>query len=212
LSGHVGIVSPNLKLHEEPVSNRCRYSSHASKANLTIVLDDGRSVRVNKFVMAQASGVFEAMLAGKFAESNQTLIKLPLTGYSALTCLVHYLYGCRWCSAISGMKVGVLLELASLTDKYLLTDFNQSVSYEIVRRCLAIDQVVEIYEASLQKEYPVRGTDEKLNVCATSYLLVGDICHDKRAEIFKELIQSKMASDFLDDVSRTVRAKLLQHN
>lgn len=208
LSGHVGIVSPNLKLFDyKATSNRCRYSSHSAKKNLAIKVDDGRSLMVNRHVLTEASGVFEAMLAGQFAESNQSEVQLPMTSYFALTCLIHHLYGCRWCPTIYGMPVKILLELAALTDKYLLTEFNRSISYEIVRRCMKVDQVVEIYEASLQNEYPVM--DESLNVCAISYLLVGDIDHQKRAEIFAELIKSKMASDFMDDVNRILREKLL---
>ena len=107
------------------------------------------------------------------------------------------------------MPVKVLLELTSLSDKYLLNDFSQSVSYEIVKRCVRVDQVVEIYEASLQKEYRLSSVDENLNVCATSYILVGHINNSIRAQVFDELMRSKMASDFLDDVNRTVREKLL---
>lgn len=212
LAAHVGVVSPDVKLCEQPRSNRCRYASHPAKKNLTIKLDDQNTIRVNRELLADTSEVFGGMFGGKFAESSQSQVNLPVTGHHALLCLVHYLYGCRWCTTILGMDAKVLLELASLTDKYLLTDFNQSVSHEIVRRCLATDEVVNIYEESLQKEYPVRGTDESLNVCATSYLLVGDVQPTRRAAIFRQLLKSKMSSDFLDDVNTTIRSKLLQQH
>lgn len=73
-----------------------------------------------------------------------------------------------------------------------------------------MDQVVEIYEASLQQEYLVKGTNESLNVCAIAYILVGhDINHETRAEVFDQLVKSKMSSDFIDDINRTIREKLL---
>ena len=84
------------------------------------------------------------------------------------------------------------------------------VSSEIVRRCLKEDQVVEIYEASLKKEYPVGGTKDTLNMCTTSYLLVGNVEPEVRSNVFQELMKSKMASDFLDDINRVVREKLTQ--
>ena len=155
------------------------------------------------------------MLAGQFVESNQSEVKIQLTGFQALTCLVHYLYGCRWCDHINEMPPKVLLELVSLTDKYLLTDFNESVSHEIVRRCSRVDQVVEIYEASLHQEYPVKGIpDNNLNFAATSFILVGYIDETEgeakrnRPQIIHQLMKSKIAAEFLDDVNRTVRQKL----
>ena len=154
------------------------------------------------------------MLAGQFVESNQTEVKIQFTGYQALNCLIHYLYGCRWCNILMNSTPKALLELITLTDKYLLPDFNQSVSYEIVRRCSKVDQVVEIYEASLHKEYPVSGIPENnLNLAVISFILVGQIeaeteTKQNRAEIFDKLMKSKMAAEFLDDVNRTVRQKL----
>ena len=110
------------------------------------------------------------------------------------------------------MPAQVLLELTSLTDKYLLPDFNQSVSHETIKRCMKVDQVVDIYEASLEKEYHVQGTNDNLNVCATSYILVGDVDggNDVRANVIDELIKSKVASDFLVDINRTIREKLMK--
>ncbi len=215
LSGHIGIVSPNLKMATDNLESngalRCLFSGHEGAKDLTIQVDDGRQIEVNREMMAKNGGVFEAMLTGgHFAESSQSVINLPFTSFQALTCLVHHMYGCTWCSSMSGNKVDVLLELASLTDKYLLNDFNAFISAEIVRRCMNVQEVVTIYEASLQKEYPIKGLgqEDNLNLAATSYILVGDMASEKRAEVFRELLKSRMASDFMDDVSRTIRSKL----
>ena len=141
-------------------------------------------------------------------------VKIQFTGFHALTCLIHYLYGCRWCDYLKNSSPKALLELIILTDKYLLPDFNQSVSYEIVRRCSKVDQVVEIYEASLHKEYPASGIpDNNLNLAAISFILVGHIeaeteTKENRAKIFDEIMRSKVAAEFLDDINRTVRQKL----
>ena len=123
--------------------------------------------------------------------------------------LVHHLYGCSWCPTMKEASPQVLLELTSLTDKYLLTEFNESVSHEIVRRCSQVDQVVEIYGESLMKEYLVRGVDEKqLNVCAISFLLVGEMDLKQRSRVFKQLLTSKLSTDFMDDVKQCVKEKL----
>lgn len=210
LSGHIGVVSPSLRIVDEATNKSCKYETSEVEKDTEMILDDGQIIGVNKNIMCESSGVFGAMLSGQFAESSQKQVKLQETGFEALKCLVHYLYGCRWCSSISNMPPKVLLELTSLTDKYLLSDFNQSVSCEIVKRCMKLDQVVDIYEASLQHEYLVKGTNESLNVCAIAYILVGDdIKHETRAQVFDQLVKSKMSSDFIDDVSRTIREKLL---
>lgn len=188
----------------------CAYDESKEAKNLNIATDDGQTIQVNKDILTESSGVFQAMLAGQFVESSQSQVKIQQTGHNALTCLIHYLYGCKNCPVISKMTALTLLELASLTDKYLLLDLNQSVSIEIVKRCMRFDQVVDIYEASLIKEYPVRGTGENLNVCAISYLLVGQVDLETRTRVFEELIKSKMSSDFLIDINRTVRDKLEQ--
>jgi hypothetical protein len=44
---------------------------HKGDKNLSIKVDDGQVIQVNKNVLTGASGVFEAMLAGQFLESNQ---------------------------------------------------------------------------------------------------------------------------------------------
>ena len=46
-------------------------SVHKGDKNLSIKVDDGQVIQVNKNVLTGASGVFEAMLAGQFLESNQ---------------------------------------------------------------------------------------------------------------------------------------------
>ena len=140
-------------------------------------------------------------------------VKIQFTGFQALTSTIHYLYGCRWCDYFKDLSPKVLLELVILTDKYLLTDFNESISHEIVRSCSKVDQVVEIYEASLHKEYPVRGIqDNNLSLSAISFILVGEfdekVVKTGRAGIFNQLMKSKMAAEFLDDVNRIVRQKL----
>ena len=45
--------------------------SYKGEKNLSIKVDDGQVIQVNKNVLTGASGVFEAMLAGQFLESNQ---------------------------------------------------------------------------------------------------------------------------------------------
>ena len=83
---------------------------------------------------------------------------------------------------------------------------------EVVQRFLRCEEVVTIYEQSLQREYPVSGVGgETLSRCAVNFLLVcGSVGHERRVEIFRRLVASKVAADFVDDVSKTIREKLLE--
>ena len=75
---------------------------------------------------------------------------------------------------------------------------------------MRVDQVEEIYQESLLKEYPVPGTQEKhLNGCATAFLLVGHMEVTKRGEVFRKLLTSKVATDFIYDINKCVRENLL---
>ena len=62
----------------------------------------------------------------------------------------------------------------------------------MVQRFLRCEEVVTIYEQSLQREYPVSGlgSGETLSRCAVNFLLVcGSVGHARRVEIFREAIQ-----------------------
>jgi hypothetical protein len=41
-----------------------------------------------------------------------------------------------------------------------------------------------------------------------SFVLVGNFRHQKRVELFRELVSSKMGPDFIDDISKTIAQKL----
>ena len=57
---------------------------HKGEKNLSIKVDDGQVIQVNKNVLTGASGVFEAMLAGQFLESNQKEVGIFLVCFFRL--------------------------------------------------------------------------------------------------------------------------------
>ena len=210
LGAHLGVVAPSLKL-EAKREGVCIFEQSLQSKDLTLVLDDKSTIAANRATLIAESPVFAAMLDGRFSEAEADSINIPFVGHMSLVLLLHYLYGCRWCPIFADMPVSVLLEMVSLTDQYLLPDFNESVCHEIVQRCLLPDQVVEVYEKSLQSEYPVHGAEESLSKCAVNHLLVGEMSLDKRASVYKALLSSGMNADFLDDLTKTLRGKLLEH-
>ena len=65
---------------------------HKGEKNLSIKVDDGQVIQVNKNVLTGASGVFEAMLAGQFLESNQKevgIFWIAICTVSMTTLLTH---------------------------------------------------------------------------------------------------------------------------
>ena len=121
LCAHIGVVAPNLKLSPTQASDKCLFEDQSWEPDLRIVVDDGQILDVKRSVLAEQSGVFEAMLSGNWSESSLSEVRIKCTGFQALQCLVHYLYGCQWCPTMKNAEPQVLLELTSLTDKYLLS-------------------------------------------------------------------------------------------
>ena len=211
LAAHLGVVSPSLILSAE-TTGQCYRSISQAEDNLTLLLDDGTSVAANKDILCDSCPVFAAMFSGSFSESGQSSIPLPQTTSPALSCLLHYLYNCRLCPQFSNLSIPTLLELVSLSDKYLLSDLNMTVSHCIIRRCVSGPDLVELYRLALQKKYPVQcggnpGTLAQSTVCT---LLVGDMPTRDRVKLIKKLVCSELAGDFIDDVSKMLREKLLE--
>ena len=184
--------------------------------DLTLLCDDGTRVKVNKQVISSACPVFAAMLSGSFTESERSSIILPHTTGPALTCLVHYLYGCRpvSCPHWADLAGNTLLELVSLSDKYLLTDLNLSVCHDIIRHSVQPQHLTNIYRAAIQNNFPVLCTVREeskpvsLALSVVSFLLVADLRADTRAELVKQIVSSDLAQHLLDDIGKILRAKL----
>ncbi len=223
LAAHLGVIAPNLTLPERSAQSECLYdaSNLSTSDTVTFVLDSGEEVAGDRAQLTSDGGVFEAMLSGGFAESSQQRVLLPETSRAALLPLLHHLHGCRgWCSQASaengvGLSLETLFELVSLADRYLLPELVRYASIEIVRRCFCADQVVNVYEKSLQHggDYScLVGDDasETLAASAVNFLLVGTMSNTRRVQIFAELVRSRMCADFVDDVGKVIRSRLLE--
>ena len=140
-----------------PQPRVCRRGDSAQDADLYLVCDGGEEVACSRGVVSAASPVFAAMLTGSFTESDQARVPLPHTSVAALTCLVHHLYGCQpdTCPRYEQLTADTLLELVTLSDKYLLTELNLSACHAILRHCGNPRYLPQIYRAAVQCNYPV---------------------------------------------------------
>ena len=129
----------------------------------------------------------------------------------------------------------MLLDLVPLSDKYLLTDLNIIASRMIIMQCTENPEgkMKIAYRRSLNIICPttdhIKNDDDSyvlsganlnqdvatyssaaLNVQLASFLLAGDIQHDIRVQLFRELAKpdSGIASDFVDDISQIIRSSL----
>jgi len=211
LAGHLGVVSPSLTL-PEMITGHCYREDSTAEDNIILVTDDGREVAANKEVLSSACPVFAAMFSGSFSESGQSSIPIPHTSFSAISCLIHYLYSCLLCKHYSDLSIPTLLELVSLSDQYLLPDLNQAVSHCIIKRFVSGPHLVELYRLALQKKYPVQcgGITATLAQATLCTLLVGDMSTKDRVGLVMKLVSSDLAGDFLDDVGKMLREKLLE--
>ena len=208
LAKHLGIQAPQPLL--EGGQEECSSAEWNHDHDITLVLDSGESVEASRSVLTNASPVFAAMLAGGFSESGFTEVPLPLTSLPALNCLLHHLYGCPApCLQFRQLPIPTLLELVSLSDKFLLADLNLAITSCIVRRCLGAGADLPlVYRLALQRDYPVPGsTLAQATVCLS---LVCDVDCWQRASMVRSIVTSDMKGDYIDDVGKLLRAKLFE--
>ena len=208
LAKHLGVQAPKPLL--ECDSEECSSAEWKHEHDITLLLDSGDSVEASRSVLTNASPVFAAMLAGGFSESGFTEVPLPLTSLPALNCLLHHLYGCPApCPNFRQLPIPTLLELVSLSDKFLLADLNLAITSCIVRRCLgAGTDLPLVYRLALQRDYPVPGsTLAQATVCLS---LVCEVDCWQRANMVRSIVTSDMKGDYIDDVGKLLRAKLFE--
>lgn len=131
--------------------------------------------------------------------------------------------------------IEMLLDLVPLSDKYLLTELNVLVSRMIVTLCTQNPegQMNIAYKRSLNIICPTANNDKNkgslnnssaalndpgnilhsssaLNVQLASFLLAGNIRHETRVQLFRELTKptSGISSDFIDDISQIITSSL----
>ena len=158
VSAYLGVaVCCDRSVELEPRSPVCRRYEGGVADDLILLCDDGSEISCNKSVLCEASNVFAAMLSGSFTESEQTRVPLPHTSVQALTCLVHNFYTCDpdTCPEFVNLSADTLLELVTLSDKYLLTELNLSTCHAIIRHAGSPRHLSQIYKSALQTNYPV---------------------------------------------------------
>jgi len=128
-----------------------------------------------------------------------------------------------------------LLDLVPLSDKYLLTELNLFVSRMIVTQCTQnpVGKMNLAYKRSLNIICPttdngknngslnfspaafnyqdnILNSSAALNVQLASFLLAGNIRHEIRVQLFRELTKpnSGISSDFIDDISQIITSSL----
>ena len=196
----------------------CSYEVSQLEQDLTLVCDDGTRVKVNKEVISDSCPVFSAMLTGSFTEAERETIRLPGTSGPALSCLLHFLYGCQpdLCPQFrrSSGQPDTLLELVSLSDKYLLSQLNLSVCHSIIRHSGSPQHVTQIYRAALQNNYPVlcAGREASLALSIVSFILVGGIETEVRVQLVRNIVSSDLSQHLLDDIGKILRSRLQPAN
>ena len=217
LAAHLGVTvccSATLGQEQQEDTETCIYQDSELEQDLSLVCDDGTRVRVNKQIISDSCPVFSAMLTGSFTEAERETIRLPGTSGPALTCLLHFLYGCQpeRCPQFrrSSAEPETLLELVSLSDKYLLTELNLSVSHSIIRHSASPRHATQIYRAALQNNYPVlcAGREAALALSIVSFILVGHIKTEDRVELIRNIVSSDLSQHLLDDIGKILRSRL----
>lgn len=212
LALHLGVVAPRPR---PPEQGPCSRDAGHHQDDLLLALDCGACLPADRTLLADRSTVFAAMLQGGFSEADLARVPLPLTSAPALTCLLHHLYGCPTpCPANAVLPLPALLELVSLADRFLLPDLSLSATSWLVSLCLSPrPQLPLVYRLALQRDCPVAAEGcSSLAQSAVALSLVGEMGAVARGELVRELVTSEMKGDYVDDVARLLRAKLLERS
>lgn len=103
----------------------CDIGKLRKESTITFSLDDGSIVPANKTSLCNNSPVFEAMLTGNFKESEQNEVKICDISEK---CLQHFVKLIdTYCECILPDDVNVLLELVSISDRYLVNKLTDSI-------------------------------------------------------------------------------------
>lgn len=69
-----------------------RFSSHKEYYDITLVVDDGKKIKVHRRVLSEASPVFEKMLNSKIRETHEEVVRLEMITELGLMELVVFRY------------------------------------------------------------------------------------------------------------------------
>lgn len=202
LSRLIQINSPLVNIFPKNLYNLGNIYEFNSEGKqiVTIELDDGSSLDVDRDFLIEKVDYFKMMLTGSFCESNQEVIRLKNVSNEALQCLLNLLkidYQ-KMVPPPLNVNLFTLLEVLALTDLYLLEKLTDWLSTCVLNYFLKIETASEIYNWSITS-----GTNF-LRVETVVFLLTAKMKDSERFNLLESIIEYGFINEIKDDIFRLI--------
>ncbi|XP_023017846.2 uncharacterized protein [Leptinotarsa decemlineata] len=166
-------------------------------------LDDGEVVHTERDFLTSKSEFFAILLNGHFKESDEDEVNLHNVKGESLRCLLDLLQHdkLRW-AILRRIRLEVLLDTATLADRYLLTDLCMYIIEWIEKKLMMPQTVAAIYRWSIESQLNL------LRVESVAFAMVYKYGDNKRVNMLKQLFDlgyiEELAEDIYDLLARYV--------
>ncbi|XP_050531990.1 uncharacterized protein LOC126900369 isoform X2 [Daktulosphaira vitifoliae] len=189
-------VKPTISQCE---NHNCSKQIIKKETTVTLALDDGTQVNANKSFLALKSPMFEAMFrCGGFKEAYQKTIRLNDVSSECFKSLIDLLEVC--CECVLPKDIAVLLELITVTDRYMLNELTEQINMMMMSVIMTLDNCSEIYKWSKETGYQLKfGSTVSSDII--KYLFSSNSKFSQRVKAVRKLSQSQHGQLFIDDLS-----------
>lgn len=192
---------------QQPIQmcSSCEIGSIRKEGNVLFTLDDGSTVSANKESLSHSCPVFEAMFRGGFKESLQSSVRLSDISPDCLSHLTRVLP--EYCSCALPKDLPVLLEMISVSDRFLLPDLTKKVVTVVRDSALSYLTACHIYDWGLTvgQQYEV---SSKLAENTVKFLFTSEMLESQRIFAVSRILESENREKFLEDITTLIKLGL----
>ncbi|CAH1403126.1 unnamed protein product [Nezara viridula] len=188
--------------------NSCEIGRIRKEGNVLFTLDDGSTVSANKESLSHSCPVFEAMFRGGFKESLQSSVRLSDISADCLSHLTKVLH--EYCSCALPKDLSVLLEMISVSDRFLLPDLTVKVLSVVRDNALSHATANQIYDWGLNigQQFEVSAN---LSEDVVKYMFTGDMLPSQRVSAVSRILESDNKDRFLEDLRLLIKSGIVAY-
>lgn len=198
LSRAIHLNGPMIRFFpNKPYRFEKKYVCDSSSSDIvTIKLDDGSSIDVDREFLIEQTHYFKVMLTGSFSESNQEVITLKNVSNEALQCLLNLLKVDLQTILPQPLNVNLItvLEVLVLTDLYLLEKLTDWLTTCVMEYYLTAETASDIYNWSITS-----GTN-LLRVETVAFILTFKMKDRERYKLLDNIVEFGLINEIKDDV------------
>lgn len=187
--------------------NGCDIGKLRKESSIIFRLDDDTIVPANKTSLCNNSPFFEAMLNGNFKESEQHEVKICDISEK---CLHHFVKLIdTYCECILPDDVNVLLELISISDRYLVSKLMNNLLMYVMSYILNYKNCHLIYKWAKECKLPF---GEKISNDVLCYLFTSKMSCKQLRKAILSMMDCNHRNDFINDIIVMIKDALYRES